>query len=119
MRIAAGIIGLVLMLPIGAQALFIFLLAQSSGLATYAAEGAVGLGVAFLYLVAGALALGKQAGWAAAVFVVAALLAGLVGFTAVMYGDLRFWAGAALALALMCWAGRGTRQAVSESPALR
>ncbi|MDD3783244.1 MAG: hypothetical protein ACOX46_11965 [Limnochordia bacterium] len=114
MKVASGILSLVLSLVIFLQSCTV-----SMGGAILAEEGtqqggAVGLLVAFLFLVGGAFAFGVPK-----VSLVVMALAGLLGMAAgatTPYKDLTIWGGVALALAVLnLFAGRKRKDSPSQT----
>lgn len=98
MRIAIGIISLFLMLLIGLQSCALSFGGHDD--ATW--EAGVGVLVALLFLVAGSFAF-KLPKVSLIVFVVAAVIALLNGFSTKYYGDLRVWGFVSLALAALSY----------------
>jgi hypothetical protein len=114
LKVASGILSLVLSLVIFLQSCTV-----SMGGAILAEEGtqqggAVGLLVAFLFLVGGAFAFGVPK-----VSLVVMALAGLLGMAAgatTPYKDLTIWGGVALALAVLnLFAGRKRKDSPSQT----
>ena len=109
MKIATGIISLVLMLIIAVQSMVIGVGGNITHNTGYSQGGSVGLLVAFLFLVAGAFAFGKPV-VSMVTFVVSALL-GFAVAASTGYGDMNVWAIVALLLSGLSFAAwRGDRR---------
>ncbi len=103
MRIATGVIALVLMVIVGLQACVVYggaALVEDEGLTE---GGAMGLLITLLYLVGGAFAFGKPM-IALVAFALAGVLGVLVGATTV-FADMTLWGFAAFFLAAMSYMG--------------
>jgi hypothetical protein len=108
MRVATGIIAIVLSLVVGAQALLVTGLSNMANDEQSAGEGGVGVFVAILLFLGGAFAFGLPQ-----VSIVLLLIAGVLGLAvSANYGDLAVWGVASLILAAMAFFGwRGKRRA--------
>lgn len=108
MRIAVTVISLFLMVVIGAQVFLVYVGSNLIDNQETSGAGAVGIGVAFLYLLGGAFAMGLPR-LAALVFILAGVLGLAVSGT---FPDQGVWGGAALILAAMSFLGwRGKHRA--------
>ena len=112
MRIATMIISLLLMVVVGLQSCTVYVGGSATGQEKLSQGGAVGLLVAFLFLIAGAFALAFPLVSLIA-FVLAALMA-LVAYS-VGFSDMWIWAIVAVVLAAMSFFGfREKRKAASR-----
>ena len=115
MKIATGIISLVLMLIIAVQSMLVGVGGSMTHNTGYSQGGSVGLLVAFLFLIAGAFAFGKPV-VSMVVFVVSALL-GFAVAASTGYSDMNVWAVVALLLGgLSLFAWRGDRRRKDAAP---
>ena len=116
MRVATMILGLILMVVVGAQSCAVSIGGELANDAGSAEGGAVGILMTLLFLLGGAFVLGFPL-----VSLIAFVLAGLLGLAAgatTPFTDLTFWGIAALVLALLSLFGvREKRRQRAESRA--
>lgn len=115
MRIALGIISLVLGLIIGAQSSFLYLGSAVFGDQPMTESSAGGLLVSLLYFVVGAFSFKLPR--VAMVFAALAGLFGIVNGATSEFGDMTIWGVIALIIAALNWfAGRKPKPASQEPP---
>ncbi len=114
MRVATTILSLVLMLVLGAQSRTVTLGGALGEDEVLANSAAVGLLVAFLFLVGGAFAVGLPLA-SLVVFVVAGLLALLSGTTS-EFTDLTIWAVVSFVLAALSFFGVREKRRRNRAP---
>lgn len=117
MRIAILIIGLILMLAVGLQSCAVSVGGSLSDDQPSVEGGALGLLMAFLFLVGGAFALGVPV-VSLVTFLLAALI-GLLAGSATPFSDLTIWGIVSFALAVLSFFGIREKQRQREGSQVR